>query len=117
MNNEKWLDLIDSLENKFGKIEKNKITRSEISFAGKEVITTIEQIEFSTPAGKMRVERITKPAVLDKKVHYSHTSSSRGNTEYIYSETEKSHQVKLYKKTSPGNEWQEIETGGKGILF
>ncbi len=116
MNDEKWNNLIDSLETKFGGLEKSVINKKELSFAGKEIITTVEQIIFDSPMGKMKIERTTRPAILDKKIHYSHTSNSRGNTEYIYSETEKSHQVKLYKKMPGENDWQEIETG-KGFLF
>jgi hypothetical protein len=117
MNDDKWNDLIDSLEAKFGKIERSITKKTDKSFSGQDIDTITEQVDFSSPMGNLRVMRVTRPKVLDKKVHYSHTSSSRGNTEYVYSEDEKSYQVKLFKKSEIGNEWNEIEVGSRGLPF
>ena len=69
----------------------------------------IEYIEFIGPMGKMRLEFITKPVILDKKTSYSRRIGSDTNVEYVYSETEKSSKLDVYKLDEDSGEWEEME--------
>ena len=42
----------------------------------------VEFIEFQSPQGKMKLERTTRPAVLDKKTVYSKTGGRAFKIEY-----------------------------------
>ncbi len=69
----------------------------------------IEFIEFVGPMGKMRLEFITKPVILDKKTSYTRRIGSETNVEYVYSETEKSSKLDVYKLNEDSDEWEEID--------
>ena len=71
----------------------------------------VEFIEFESPMGRMKMERTTSPAVLDKKTLYSKTAGRAGRIEYVYSETEFSHRLKAYKWSEGLGEWEEVKGG------
>lgn len=71
----------------------------------------IEIIEFLGPAGKMKVEWITRPKVIDKKTKYSNRIGSSVSVDYIYSPDEITHTFKVYNWSEPISDWQEIKTG------
>jgi len=91
MRPEKWEKLVDDINTKF-----------EVEDQGKEHIdehggTDIEFIIFKSPLGRVKLEFITKPLVLDKKMTYSRRIGSKTDVEYIYSEDEKTHRLIAYK--------------------
>lgn len=69
----------------------------------------IERIEFTGPLGKMKLERTTKPKVLDKKTLYSNRAGSDMRVEYEYSPDETVQFMKAYRWNEAGEEWTEIE--------
>ncbi|MAF20079.1 MAG: hypothetical protein CMI55_00150 [Parcubacteria group bacterium] len=95
---EKWENLINDIKDRF-----------EVEDSGKEHsdehggIDT-EFIIFKGPLGKIKLEFITKPVVLDKKTTYSQRVGSETNIEYIYSPDEKTHRLVAYK-------WDELDDG------
>lgn len=99
MNDEKWVDLIERIENKLDIEERN-----EEEGPGN---ARIETVIFSGPMGRMLLERTSRPLVLDRKTHYTKRAGTVAKEEFIYSETEKSHRVTLYRWT--GEDWEEIE--------
>ncbi len=102
MTDEKWETLVEQIQRKFG-IEAR--TQNEpVEDAG-----VREIVVFKTPAGKMKLERISRPIVIDKKIHYSKRAGSGRTVEYTYSPTEKSHRERLYRWT--GSEWEELDLG------
>ena len=68
-----------------------------------------EILEFDGPLGRMRLEFITRPVVLDKVTHGSRRIGSEHGVEYIYSEDEFSHTLKAYKWDGGQNDWLEID--------
>jgi len=99
---EKWKNLIDDIDYKF-KIEKQ----------GKEHIddqggVDIEFVIFEGPMGKVKLEFVTKPVILDKKTNYSQRIGSQSNVEYVYSEDEKTHRLVAYKWSDTRNDWKEV---------
>jgi hypothetical protein len=71
-----------------------------------------EVIEFAGPAGKMKVEWITRPKVLDKKTQYSNRIGSSISVDYVYSPDEITHTFKVYNWNEALSDWQEIKAGG-----
>jgi hypothetical protein len=100
MNDEKWEELVTRIENKLKVIEKKTTTADE----GR---TTIERVIFEGPEGRMKLERVSKPLVVDKKFHYSRRIGSQQSVEYVYSPTDKVQRVQLFKWT--GGEWEEMK--------
>jgi len=99
---EKWENLIGDVKDKF-----------EVEEQGKEHLdeqggTDIEFIIFKNPLGRIKLEYITKPVVLDKKTNYSQRIGSQMNVEYVYSPDEKTHRLVVYKWNEIQNDWVEI---------
>ncbi len=110
MTNERWENLIEMIEAKFG-LDQRRQEELDLgeNAAGKPVKGEIEIIEFKGPLGKMKLERTTKPLVLDKKTHYTRRIGSQTKIDYVYSETEKVHQMKAYRWNG---EWEEVKAEG-----
>lgn len=70
-----------------------------------------EAIEFIGPSGKMKVEWITRPKVLDKKTQYSNRIGSSVSVDYVYSPDEVTHTFKVYNWNEALEDWQEIKPG------
>jgi hypothetical protein len=114
MTDEKWGDLIYMVENQFGFEERY----SEPYLEQGEAETLVkrgdkEVIVFSTPQGRMRLERISRPLVVDKKFHYHKGSAGSAQIEYIYSDTEKTHSLEAFREVD--GEWQGVDTSLPGI--
>ena len=88
---ERWKEIIDNIQEKFEVIELGEEKLEEEGGA------EIEYIEFTGPLGKMRLEYITRPLVLDKKTTYSRRIGSETQVDYVYSDSEKSHKLMVYK--------------------
>ena len=69
----------------------------------------VEFIEFQSPQGKMKLERTTRPAVLDKKTVYSKTGGRASKIEYQYSPDEITHRFQAFKWSEAAGEWEEIK--------
>lgn len=105
MTKEKWQDILANIKDKF-----------EVEDKGSEHLddeggVDIEYIVFQGPVGKMRLEYVTKPVVLDRKTTYSKRIGSETKVDYIYSETEKSERMTAYKWDEDDEEWVEMDAG------
>jgi len=83
--------------------------------ACEERLENTEYLEFNGPLGKMRLEWISRPKVLGKKTHYSTRIGSNVDVDYIYSEDEATHTLKIYKWDSSSNDWQEQNAKTLGL--
>ena len=70
----------------------------------------IEYIVFQSPLGKIRLEYITKPIVLDRKTTYSKRIGSETKIDYVYSNDEKSYKLDAYKWNDKAETWEEIDS-------
>ena len=102
MNDRRWDALLSEIEIKFGFKKKSK-TPAEPGPG------EIEVVEFEGPAGLMRLERVSRPIVLDKKMHYSKRIGSQPVSEYVYSETDRSHRVRLLSWNRREGGWREVD--------
>lgn len=98
MLEERWGEILDKILSRFDVLEHTK---------EKEDIAEIETIIFQSPLGKIKLVRILKPVVLDKKViGANRMGKSKAQYEYVYSETEKTDNLEAYKETD--GEWEVI---------
>lgn len=106
MTEDKWLDLLDDLKEKFDidRHTEEQITEDDM---GNKIINNIEIVTFQSDLGSFKLVKTTRPTILDKKVHYSHTSGTKGLVEYILSPTEKTTKVQLFRLLN--NDWQELD--------
>jgi len=71
----------------------------------------IDFIIFTGPLGRMRLEFVSKPVILDKKTTYTRRIGSETKVDYVYSDEEKSHKLIVYKWSEDEDEWVEAEAG------
>ena len=108
MTDEKWENLIDQVEQKFGEVERKK---EELDFGPGEK----EIIVFSGALGKMKLERIQKPLVLGQRGIRAKMRAGAGSTvEYLYSDTEKVDRIHAFRWDDKENDWVEIDMGSFG---
>lgn len=108
MNDERWEQLKESLRKKFtvidDKVEPLMVETGEGAVnQGESQVLIVE-----TPFGKMKLVREERPAVLEKKLHYTHRQGQSAQTEYKFSETEKVYKLKIYKWNKNEYEWEEL---------
>ncbi len=110
MQDDKWLDILGQVKDNFEVLEENK---EELDPGPGEV----EYIVFNGPLGKIKLERTTKPVVLDKKGIGSRRIGSQATVEYIYSDTEKSNTFRAYKWEDAEDDWVEMDSGPSSFSF
>ncbi len=109
MLDEKWLDIISRVEEKFDILEHEKEDLMEIP-------GTIEYIIFVSPLGKVKLERTVKPLVLDKKTNYSNRIGGNVSVEYVYSDTETVDKFKAYKWDDNEDDWTDIDADADAFI-
>ncbi|HTX86697.1 MAG TPA: hypothetical protein VMC41_01350 [Candidatus Nanoarchaeia archaeon] len=102
MTKEKW----EAIKGKI--LDANQVIDKGTEHYDEEGGVDIDFIEFTSPLGKTRLEFVEKPIVLDKKTTYSHRGGSDTGVEYIYSSTEKSARLKIYRWDDSAGEWEEV---------
>ncbi len=115
MNDERWQDLKDKIENRFGKFEShvsNNVLEDDI---GNKLPQKIEALEFDSPLGSLKIERTSHPKILDRKAHY-HKGAGGADVEFVVSEDEFSYKVTVFKKDEFGN-WQTLDLPPEKFSF
>lgn len=107
MQPEKWVSIVGNIKDKFPVKEEGKEHFDD------EGGVDLEFIEFEGPLGLMRLEHICRPIVLDKKTTYSRRIGSETKVDYVYSETEKSYVLNVYKWDDSQDDWVEVD----GAMF
>ena len=112
MTDEKWQNIISMVKDKFPPAE---LSEEEIEIGqdkhNNPIKGKVERAEFDGPLGRMKLERTTKPKVLDKQTLYSNRPGSDVRVDYVYSEDEMVQKMKAYKWDDSDEEWVEIEAG------
>ena len=103
MSPDKWNNIIGQIQDNFEVEEHDH--RHEDEMGG----VDIEFIVFQGPLGRIKLEFVSKPVVLDKKTIYSNRIGSGTKVDYIYSDTEKSHKMIAYKWDEGGDRWVEMD--------
>lgn len=105
MTKDKWLDLVDMVEAKFG------IDKKYEESLGENIPGTKEIIEFNSPMGKIKLELVEKARLLDEKTLYSNRVGSDVKIDKIYSDEDKVNYMNAYKWDSITENWQRIDEG------
>lgn len=103
MQPEKWQEIVGKIKDNF-KVEESGREHLRDEGGGE-----IEYIVFNGPLGRLKLEFISRPVILDKKTKYSKRIGSSTVVDYVYSQEEKIHKLKVYKWDEALNDWQEIE--------
>lgn len=113
MQPDRWEDTKEELKRKFNLIsedvEKNPI-EDDFGVKGEE---TKEVLEFNGPMGKIKIEYVTRPVILDKKMTYAKTKGTGALTEFVLSDSEFSHKIRAYKWDEYNDQWEEMD----GVQF
>lgn len=115
MNDEKWGDLKIKLNDKFNDVTSDIRTEDREDDVGNVITSTIETLVFTSPLGKLKLERTTRPKIIDRKTHY-HKGAGVGKVEYITSDDETTSHIDVYKKDAAG-EWEIMELPAESISF
>lgn len=99
---EKWKTILGNIKDNFSVEDEGNFHIDEDGGVD------IEYIEFNGPMGKIRLEFIIKPVILDKKTIYSNRIGSETKVNYVYSEDEKSHTLMAYKWSEESDDWEEM---------
>ena len=102
MHDDKWKDTLAMVKSKFTVLAEGKEDIEDIPNG------FVEFIEFTSPQGRMRLERTTKPAVLDKKTVYSKTAGRASQIEYTYSPDEIVHRFEAFRFNDSKGDWEEV---------
>lgn len=103
MRPEKWQETIGHIKDNFEVAEQKKEHLDEQGGLD------IESIIFKGPLGRMKLEFISRPVVLDKKTTYSRRIGSQTQVDYVYSDQEKSHKLLAYKWDEEKGDWLGID--------
>jgi len=105
----KWQEIVGNIKDNFEVFESGSEHFEDQGGAD------VEYIVFNGPLGRMRLEFVSKPVILDKKTKYSRRIGSETVVDYIYSPDEKSHRLKAYKWDEALNDWLEMEAKKFGL--
>lgn len=105
MTKEKWENIKNNILDNFEVEDRGDVHMDE------EGGIDIEYIVFAGPLGRMRLEYVMKPVVLDRKTTYSRRIGSETKVDYVYSEGEKTEKLLVYKWDESAGEWIEMEAG------
>ncbi|MFH1744553.1 MAG: hypothetical protein ABH881_00065 [bacterium] len=103
MQEEKWKNIVGNIKDNF-EVEEHNTEHIE-----EEGGVDIEYIIFRGPLGRIRMEYISKPIVLDRKTTYSNRIGSGTKIDYVYSSDERSQKLETYKWDENEEKWVEME--------
>jgi len=108
MNDQRWEEVLRRLDKLFGDLEFDEVEDEETH-------AVTETVVWSGPQGKMKLARTTRPLVVDKKTHFSSRIGGGTHVEYIYSKTETTSRVRLFRWKEALADWEEIDASELGV--
>ena len=102
MTDERWKNLIESLEDK-----KSIESRVVENIEGKP--GTVERVIAKTPVGRVRLSRSTEPKRLSQKALYSKRGGSTVSVQALYDETDNIHVFMVEIYSPEKNDWVRID--------
>lgn len=108
MTHDRWEQLKENLKRRFEVVEETTEDLIHTSSEGQIKQGEREILVVKTPAGKIRLVCEIRPMVLEKKFHYTHRQGQSAQTEYRFSDTEKTYKLRLFK-LDEYDEWKELD--------
>jgi len=116
MNDERWQDLKDKIENKFGEFDQDTEDVFIEDDLGHKIPQKIETLEFNSDLGRLRIERVSHPKILDRKAHYT-KGAGGADVEYVTSEDEFTYKINVYKKDEVTGDWATLDLPAERLSF
>lgn len=104
MRPERWQEIVEQIKSSFEVEDSGKF--EEDSHGG----TTVEFIEFNGPMGRLRLEFSTHPVLLDTKTKYHKRIGSETEINYVYSDTEKTSSLAVFRWDDALGDWREFDS-------
>jgi hypothetical protein len=101
MTDEKWEALVGQIRRKF------KVDEETMSEPDPRDRSVRETLVFTGPTGPMKLERVTRPLVLEKKPIYSGRAGAGVSYDYVLDPKEKTHRESLFRWENNG--WTEMD--------
>ncbi len=110
MNPEHWEDIIGKIKDKFNDaVHVKEDFVIEENNMGEKIMGEMERIEFTSPVGKIRLEKIKKPAILGKRLLYSNRIGSETKVDRVYSNEDMVEHINIYRLNETENEWIKLD--------
>lgn len=111
MTDERWEQFVEMAKGKFQNVS---VAEEDLLSPAGEVQGKSDVVNLTIPGmGSFQVVRENKPVVLDKKQFYSHRQGDTARTEYVLSDTELSHKIRVFKEVD--DEWEEVSADALGL--
>lgn len=109
MNIDRWRDVVGQIKDNFS-VEEHETFEFEEDGG-----SSLERLIFESPLGRVKMEFLVRPKVLDKKITYSNRIGSDSIIEYIYDPMEKSCQLLVYRWSEANNDWLPFDAQNLGF--
>ena len=103
MTDDKWVQIVDRAKDKF-QIEiqdKSETTREDGSWERREWVI------FTGPMGRIKLERVIRPAILGRESHYSRRQGTSATVTYEYSDSETTQALNVFREVA--GEWESMD--------
>lgn len=101
MNDDKWGEILDRIEDQFGILDRGDESIPDVPNGKREFVI------FEGPMGRMMLERITRPKILGEKSFGGSKYGTGSGVEKIYSPDETTKTMKVYREVD--DEWEEVK--------
>lgn len=115
MTQDKWDEVKDMVKSKFEVLEEKVeplFLKTGLIDADQQKIGDKDVLVFDGPMGKIKLEYLVKPVVLDKKEHYTKRGGTSSQTEYILSDTEFVRRMEAFRWIN--GFWEKIDASSFG---
>lgn len=102
MNDSSWDRLIDAIDATCG-IDKHSKANRPLEDRP-DLTEQVEVFEFERGDQEYKLERVSGPAIIDRKTHFTHRAGTANRVENIYDEAHLGHKVTLFKRIN--DDWQ-----------
>ena len=105
MDDHGWDKLVDAIDSRFGISDHGRSRRALDDKP--ELEETVAYICFNKDGQSYKLERVSGPAIIDRKSHYHKAAGSGVRFENIYDPDEISHKTNFYIKRA--EEWEQLD--------
>lgn len=100
-----WDRLVDAIDVKFGLEDHGRST--EPLPDQPELTQHISYVTFTKGGRRFKMERVTRPAIAERKSHYHKAAGSKVRYENVYDPSDLTHITNFY--ASDGDDWRQVE--------
>jgi len=108
MDSDRWDQIKTNIKGKFEVIDERIEDLIVDGPEGEEKQGTQEVLIVESPLGQIKLVWESRPKVLEKKMTFTHRQGQSAQTEYVTSDKELSHKLRIFK-ASDLDEWQELD--------